>query len=442
MPGNLGKIRIKQINKSLLILISKLKIFYQKNYIGQQFCNYSYDLNFLLMNYWINKNFLFLIKGFFLDIFSLLSVHDFQIKVFNDEHNKSKKVLITWANHNSFDKHGNIRDKYFNELYGKKNVEWVLVSDTIKKPLIIKKCKSKLIYFYLKRKNIILRVLFLLRVIINNLFFFLIKKNRIIFLLKNNFKYIFANLFLKKIKNHLNFNNKIIYMPYEGQPFQKHLIKYIKNNFKNFKIIGYVHSFPSLPTHLLKSFDSPNELIVNCYDQKDTLSNYLGWKKKDIFLKKSSRFFGEKKITPNIYFPIDIYSYQKILCKFNFLINNIFSDYSFENLNVVLHPHNSNSKMQNNLKNKILVMINSTKNRNKKLYNKVIVIGSSSTVIEALMYNYEVIHIVENEKLEIYSNLFWKNINLDFLSEGIIKYKSINKERFLFKKNKEKINYI
>jgi hypothetical protein len=231
-------------------------------------------------------------------------------------------------------------------------------------------------------------------------------------------------------------------MPYEGQPFQKHLIKYIKNNFKNFKIIGYVHSFPSLPTHLLKSFDSPNELIVNCYDQKDTLSNYLGWKKKDIFLKKSSRFFGEKKITPNIYFPIDIYSYQKILCKFNFLINNIFSDYSFENLNVVLHPHNSNSKMQNNLKNKILVMINSTKNRNKKLYNKVIVIGSSSTVIEALMYNYEVIHIVENEKLEIYSNLFWKNINLDFLSEGIIKYKSINKERFLFKKNKEKINYI
>jgi hypothetical protein len=442
MPGNLGKIRIKQINKSLLILISKLKIFYQKNYVGQQFCNYSYDLNFLLMNYWINKNFLFLIKGFFLDIFSLLSVHDFQIKVFNDEHNKSKKVLITWANHNSFDKHGNIRDKYFNELYGKKNVEWVLVSDTIKKPLIIKKCKSKLIYFYLKRKNIILRVLFLLRVIINNLFFFLIKKNRIIFLLKNNFKYIFANLFLKKIKNHLNFNNKIIYMPYEGQPFQKHLIKYIKNNFKNFKIIGYVHSFPSLPTHLLKSFDSPNELIVNCYDQKDTLSNYLGWKKKDIFLKKSSRFFGEKKIRPNIYFPIDIYSYQKILCKFNFLINNIFSDYSFENLNVVLHPHNSNSKMQNNLKNKILVMINSTKNRNKKLYNKVIVIGSSSTVIEALMYNYEVIHIVENEKLEIYSNLFWKNINLDFLSEGIIKYKSINKERFLFKKNKEKINYI
>ena len=87
-------------------------------------------------------------------------------------------------------------------------------------------------------------------------------------------------------------------------------------------------------------------------------------------------------------------------------------------------------------------MINSTKNRNKKLHNKVIVIGSSSTVIEALMYNYEVIHIVENEELEIYSNLFWKNINLDFLSEGIIQYKSINKKRFLFKKNKEKINYI
>jgi hypothetical protein len=442
MPGNLGKIRIKQINKSLLILINKLKIFYQKNYVGQQFCNYSYDLNFLLMNYWINKKFLFLIKGFFLDIFSLLSVHDFQIKVFNDEHNKNKKVLITWANHNSFDKYGNIRDKYFNEFYGKKNVEWVLVSDTIKKPLIIKKCKSKLIYFYLKRKNIILRVLFLFRVVINNLFFFFIKKNRIIFLLKNNFKYIFANLFLKKIKNYLDFNNKIIYMPYEGQPFQKLLIKYIKNNFMNFKIIGYVHSFPSLPTHLLKSFDSPNELIVNCYDQKDTLSNYLGWKKKDIFLKKSSRFFGEKKITPNIYFPIDIYSYQKILSKFNFLINNIFSDYSFENLDVVLHPHNSNSKVQNNFKNKILVMINSTKNRNKKLYNKVIVIGSSSTVIEALMYNYEVIHIVENEELEIYSNLFWKNINLDFLSEGIIQYKSINKKRFFFKKNKEKINYI
>ena len=113
-----------------------------------------------------------------------------------------------------------------------------------------------------------------------------------------------------------------------------------------------------------------------------------------------------------------------------------------EKLNVDLHPHNSNSKVQNNLKNKILVMINSTKNRNKKLHNKVIVIGSSSTVIEALMYNYEVIHIVENEELEIYSNLFWKNINLDFLSEGIIQYKSINKKRFLFKKNKEKINYI
>lgn len=441
MPGNLGKIRTKKINKSLLLLINKLKVFYQKNYTGQQFCNYSYDLNFLLMNYWINKKFLFLVKGFFLDVFSLLSLHDFRIKVFNDNHNKHKKVLITWANHNSFDKYGIIRDKYFNELYGKKNIEWVLVSDSFIKPRIIKNSKNKLIYFYQKRKNIVFRIFFLFRVVLVNLFFFF-KKNNIIFIFNNNFKYIFANLFLKKIKHYLNFNNKIIYMPYEGQPFQKSLIKYIKNNFKNFKIIGYVHSFPSLPTHLLKSFDSPNKLIVNCHDQKNSLLNYLGWQKKEICLKKSTRFFGEKKITPNIYFPIDIYSYKKIISKFNFLINNIFLDYSFVNLNVILHPHSSNNKIQINLKNKILIMINSTKNRNKKLYNKVIVIGSSSSVIEALMYNYEVIHIVENEELEIYSNLFWKNIKLDFISQDIIHYKSINKKKFFFKKNKEKISYI
>ena len=38
-------------------------------------------------------------------------------------------------------------------------------------------------------------------------------------------------------------------MPYENQPFQSTIIKYIKENFKFTNIIGYVHSFPSFPSH-------------------------------------------------------------------------------------------------------------------------------------------------------------------------------------------------
>ena len=69
------------------------------------------------------------------------------------------------------------------------------------------------------------------------------------------------------------------------------------------------------------------------------------------------------------------------------------------------------------------------------------IVGPTSTVIEALKQGYEVIHIVENQELDVYSSFFWKSIRFNIIQNGIIHYIKLKKENFKFKKVNEIIKY-
>ena len=69
------------------------------------------------------------------------------------------------------------------------------------------------------------------------------------------------------------------------------------------------------------------------------------------------------------------------------------------------------------------------------------IVGPTSTVIEALKQGYEVIHIVENQELDVYSSFFWKSIRFNIIQNGIIQYTKLKKENFKFKKVNEIIKY-
>ena len=62
----------------------------------------------------------------------------------------------------------------------------------------------------------------------------------------------FIHKVINKDKNYYNLNVKTIIMPFEGQPFQNELIRYVKRlNFKT-KVIGYMHAAPlPVPTNLI-----------------------------------------------------------------------------------------------------------------------------------------------------------------------------------------------
>ena len=81
------------------------------------------------------------------------------------------------------------------------------------------------------------------------------------------------NINLEKIKNFL--------VVYEGQIFQKELIKFNKDNFKEIKNIAYDHSAPPpLPLNLIYDKYSPDLLYVTGNSQKKF------YKKKFIMAKK------------------------------------------------------------------------------------------------------------------------------------------------------------
>ena len=70
------------------------------------------------------------------------------------------------------------------------------------------------------------------------------------------FYFTFHNIFCLRVKNFyegfLHENIDFLLMPYEGQPFQSELIKQVKKKSMNSVVVGYIHSYPSFPTNLLK----------------------------------------------------------------------------------------------------------------------------------------------------------------------------------------------
>ena len=248
----------------------------------------------------------------------------------------------------------------------------------------------------------------------------------------------------EKIKPFFKKDLKVVLMPYENQPFQSLIINNLKKKYNVLKIIGYVHSFPSFPTHFLKSENCPDKLIVNSDDQKKVFQKYLKWNENQLVLLPSMRFSeNDTNLKKNIiYLPIDFNSSELILSSFK-LLTETHKNINFADFKIRNHPAAEKSKKHKDL------IINLSDYLKKKSVNTAsskkvaIFIGSTGAIIEALKHNFEVIHIYENSIFDLYHNFMWPSINCEFVNDKVVKYKLVNYKSIIFNNNQDLLeNYL
>ena len=222
-------------------------------------------------------------------------------------------------------------------------------------------------------------------------------------------------------------------MPYEGQPFQNHIIAFLRDKNYKIKTIGYVHSPPlALPSNFVYKSFSPDKIILNGKDQNYCFTKILGWKKSKIKILPSLRFLKSKnKIKNIVYLPLSIRNPNIVLESLNYLIENSYID--IKNYLVKNHPAAFNSTTNIKLKKSIENLKKNTIKYKKNINSKYLIfIGSSGGIIEALERGSKVIQIVENPLFDIYSNKVWPSLIRKKISKNIFSY-SLKKKGNLIK---------
>ena len=357
------------------------------------------------------------------------------VKIFHNKKiiKKYKKLIVTWSIDNQFESNGSFNDRYLNiNSSSIKNTLWFIIYLSDKLPLKLKdnivilknKDKEKKSYFFF-----ITKIFFSLKYIFFGKTFFL---NKI-----SSYK-IFGDVAVDKIKNFFHKNIKVLFMPYEGQPFQNEIFSFSKKNFKRIKNIGYIHSPPlGLPANFIKKESGPDKLVVNGFDQQKCFSNLLGWKKKQIKVLPSRRFLkNSKKIDSFIFLPISFQSKKKIIESFKVLIHK--EKLCLKNFIVRNHPGAKQSLSHNQLISELKKIILKNKNLKKKGKKFSIFIGSSGAIIEALERNINVFQICENPVLEKYSNRIWNSVIERKIDDNIFYYKIKKKNKLIILGNKFK----
>ena len=245
----------------------------------------------------------------------------------------------------------------------------------------------------------------------------------------NFFRYLpFSSVFALSINRSLfntikNIDFKIIYVPYESQPFQQYFIKIIKEKFKKkVKVIGYIHSFlPAMPTYYIYRKFSPDQLLVHGSSQKKILTKYLGWKNQKIKIIKSLRF-KKKDIFDKNYFFVSynlFKNYRKNLENLELFLDKI-KDFTFKKCEVKLHPAKKEDQKHLNFKFKIQKILSkfSKKFSQNKFSKKInFCFGESSVIIESLERGVEVIHFSIDPILEVFDGDLWRNIVVEEISK-------------------------
>jgi hypothetical protein len=372
------------------------------------------------------KNILKLVFYYIKNIFSF-HFHSYEIYKSKIEKN-SNKLIITWGKNTDFDKKGNFVDRYsgLKSKLQKKTI-WVVQYEEDKFP---DKIASNIILFKKEKKKA-----FYLSTIIK-----IINEKEFNFNFLNNLSYnslyavTFFNKILPEVKN-INFNT--IFMPFEGQLFQKYFIKKIKKQKKKLKVIGLIHTFlEPIPFNLFyNKLYSPDKLIVNSISQKECLTKYMNWNKKLIFIETSKRFSRFKNLKNNsmIFFPYKFGDKKFLESIFlDFIANN--KNILLPNLKVKLHPEKVNNIEHIKFKERILRILSKKKNKVKNFSKVSIFFESTSAIIESLEKGKRVIQICSNPTLQVYTPKFWKGIFVTKLADNVFEYK-ILKKNILIKMN-------
>jgi len=389
------------------------------NFIG------SYILQKLAKNKSLSsfQNLLIVLKDIFFSL-NYLNFSLFKKKISNDYN----QIIVTWAFKNNFDKKGNLTDRYFNISSDKlKKTLWFVIYMSDKLP---KKFNDNIVLLKKNEKKS-LNIILILKFIYKKMKFF--SKNFNYFLSAiSNYNY-FSLILIKNLKIFLNINIKYLIMPYEGQPFQNHIIAFLRDKNYKIKTIGYVHSPPlALPSNFVYKSFSPDKIILNGKDQNYCFTKILGWKKSKIKILPSLRFLKSKnKIKNIVYLPLSIRNPNIVLESLNYLIENSYID--IKNYLVKNHPAAFNSTTNIKLKKSIENLKKNTIKYKKNINSKYLIfIGSSGGIIEALERGSKVIQIVENPLFDIYSNKVWPSLIRKKISKNIFSY-SLKKKGNLIK---------
>ena len=415
--------------KDQKFVINKIKHYQNSNcnknssFNSEYFSSVSNNFCFALMQFWLGKKrFLTLLKYFFFELYFCLNINNYNLIAKNINFFKFEKIILTWGNEKNLS-NNNFYDKFLNINSSRnKNILWIVIYSGDKSKI---KFLNNVIYvtevkisFYKKIFNFLSWILCsILKKKIN-------KKNLLTFFSWHNF---FSFKIINIIKLVIKKNIRFFFIIYEAQPFQTETIYFIKKNFSNIRCIGYVHSFPPFASHMLKKDYSPDQIILNSYDQQSTFCKYLGWNNKEIKLMPSARFRinANQDMVNKIYLPINFFSSNNILFNFRKIIDYL-QKYNLKNFIIQNHPECLQSRKHIRLIYDMNLILSKLNNGKKILKNTSIFIGATGSVIEALLYGLDVYHIVEDPLFEAYSPNFWPSIKLIFLNDRIIKYKVKN----------------
>jgi len=371
-----------------------------------------------------------LIYKFLLDTLFIATLKNFKVGLPKYK-NSYKNLMITWGGERDFDSNGSYFDKKFTSSgisnKSDKTLWYILGHDNLSK---IKKANNSTLHF---NQKISYNIPFLIKKIFYLLFKYKFSLKKVIHYC--NFYSMFAESLAERIYHCINKNNiKNIMMPYEGQPFQKYLIKYIKQKNPKIKITGYAHSSQPLPLHLMYIDNKIDYLVAHNQDQFFHLNKRLFWPKNKLLLERSKKIkkLDKTKFVNKLMLPYGFQSTKNIMNSISFLLNN--TNINIKKFEIRNHPLMRYSKKHVDMVKKINEIKKNNFNIKKFNENKTtIIIGPTSSVPEALQTVDDVYHIVEDVLIETYSNYFWPSIKVEIIGKSIIKYNTINKSNLFIK---------
>ena len=377
------------------------------------------------------ENFIYIISDIYFGI-------NYSVKIIKRKNfkNSFSKIVLTWGFKKDFDKNGVFYDKYFNTYSStQKKILWLIVYLDNDLP---KKISSNLVVIKAKGYKILNLLSWLKFLFFNTPKIF---KSFDFFLVNVSSFNFFSKRVIVSLKSILNKKYDEIIIPYEGQPFQNEIIKFLKNKDKNILVTGYIHSLPvAVPTNFIHKQFSPDRIFLNGKDQIFCFNKILGWPMKKLNYIPSLRFRKSKIIKKKkILIPYLVKRPDRVLSRIEYIHKKI------SNLNgytIQSHPAAKNFKSNLRLVSKMQQLIDSDSFLKQSLYD-LIFVGHSGGISEFLENGFKILHICEDPEFECFQSEIWKSIKTTKISKNIFSYKLKKKGNLInFGKNNTDLNSI
>tara|TARA_Y100000816_G_C26037078_1_gene543035 strand:- start:686 stop:1171 length:486 start_codon:yes stop_codon:yes gene_type:complete len=159
----------------------------------------------------------------------------------------------------------------------------------------------------------------------------------------------------------------------------------------------------------------------------------MNWRKKNILIKRSTRFFRKNKIDmkKKLFFPYEIPDPKKIEKAFMGFVE-LYKNKISLNLDIKIHPVKLKDRSHLSLKNKILNILKQNRKYNRKNYKNVsIFFEYTSSIIEALERGTKVIQICTEPTLQVYTPYIYKGISIKQINKNIFEYNEIKRNSLI-----------